>query len=150
MSKNIQVYSFGDRISQVPCDLNPSALLNKEKVMLYNPSLTRGLGLNQKNINALTFKDLTESFVVENEQEFFFVNSAIKNEKTLFDSLKRLGDGFWEAGKEIVARKLNMPRNDMALRNRVSQDVTMTLTPPKRTIGKPSLKPKAPKPPRKG
>lgn len=138
----------GNEVRALPEELNIHELISREKINLYNPFQV-GTAITTQSPSQLTYKKVSESFIVD-----FAIRRDVGNRshemKGHFDSLKSGMESFWPAAKSIFVRIISMPKRDIDLRNKVTPEMGLVVTPPKRQIKGPSRTPNKPGPPKAG
>jgi hypothetical protein len=129
-----------------PDHRNPSKMLNKPELFLYNPG-REGVTVLRKPVDQVTYDDLSTSFVVQNA----FMSNASLNDgdvRAKFRALNTVGDVFFPPARQMFARLLNMPKRDHGIISQIDRDMGLVVNPPKLQGPKNKQKPKAPPRPR--
>jgi len=130
----------GMGVVPVSNSVDPNYYLSQDELLLYTPFMA-GPDFRKKRINQLQYLDLSESIPMDGTPGKLPEATRDNASREKFYLIGQIATQFWPQAKNMYLRILQSPKRDMGHRLDITPEIGVTITPPKREIGSPTLKP---------
>ena len=142
------VYPVGDLgLISVPEHLDPYNMLNEQEIYVRDP-FSPGMTLRRMPLNEVTFKIGATHFFSKDGHELG-ADWKGPEERQKRQLLYNFSIAFWPVAAATFQRLLSVPKRDHGLNPNITPDMGLVVSPPKRKIDGPKVKPR-PGPPTPG